>query len=757
VASVSARVTAGRAGGPRHAAGFEPLRSKVRPALPQVALVRRRELVDDLLGCATPLVLVSAPAGYGKSTLLAQWAGAEPRPTAWVQLGDGDNDPVVLLSYLALALEPVAPLDPAVVDLLQLRYPPVEERVLPGLAAALAGAPPFLLVLDDAHLVRNQACWRIILSALDNLPNRAQLAIGTRRDPDLPLARLRASGRLAEVRTERLAMSRDEAHELFDLHAFTCDAETLDAVLTATEGWATGLYLALLAGEGRSTDSWLSNVRGDRREIAAYLVAEVLERQPIAVQRFLTRTSILDSMCAALCDAVTRGGETHRVLERLARENLFVAALDDHDEWYRYHRLFGDLLRAELGRREGRLAPELHRRAATWYQKRGDPESAVRHWLAAGDVLSAAEPAFLACFDYVDCGRVETARRMLDSFSREQLLSRVELTMAAGWLYGTVIGNSRQGDFWRRAACAAPADDRPLPGGGGSWRSYQLGLRAFLAPDGITRMRDDAELSLELGKAADAQDTTEAKRVLGVATYLSGRSRRAKQLFEAVVAEVPDPTCEAYALAFLSLIAADKRSWDEAVELDRRLVERCPAMTLELSPGMFLALPMLLAHTRVLAWRDDPELAAQRALTETHLEQMVPQVAWRLLLAAVILGEIAFARDELDKAERWTAKAETSLRALPDAGMLRGRTERLRQSLEQRRMTDPLTPAERRVLELLPTQLTAEQMAVRLFVTKNTVKTHMRRLYAKLDVTSRTGAVTRARELGLLRAPDQSQ
>ncbi|MGZ4198608.1 MAG: response regulator transcription factor, partial [Thermoleophilia bacterium] len=277
------------------------------------------------------------------------------------------------------------------------------------------------------------------------------------------------------------------------------------------------------------------------------------------------------------------------------------------------------------------------------------------------------------------------------------------------------------------------------------------------APDGITRMRDDAELSLELGRASHAQDTSEAKRALGVATYLSGRSRRAKQLFEAVVAEVADPTCEAYALAFLSLIAADERSWDEAAELDRRFVERCPDMTLEMSPGMFLALPMLLAHTRVLAWRDDPRLAAQRALTETHLEQMVPQVPWRLLLAAVILGEIAFARDELDKAERWTAKAETSLRALPDAGMLRGRTERLRQSLEQRRMTDPLTPAERRVLELLPTQLTAEQMAVRLFVTKNTVKTHMRRLYAKLDVTSRTGAVTRARELGLLRAPDQSQ
>ena len=461
---MSASVTTDRTGAGTSATGFEPLRSKLRPARPHIDLVRRDELVDALLDCAAPLVLVSAPAGYGKSTVLSQWVQAEQRPTAWVQLGAADNDPVVLLTYLVLALEPVAPLDPAVVDLLQLRYPPLEERVLPSLAAALAAAPPFLLVLDDGHLVRSEACWKTILSVLDQLPHGAQVAIGSRHDPDLPLARLRAAGRLAEFRAERLAMSRDEARKLLDLHAFTCDAETLDAVLTVTEGWATGLYLALLAGEGRPKDAWLPRVRGDRREIARYLVAEVLEQQPLEVQRFLVHTSILESLCAPLCDAVTGSGDAGEVLARLARENLFVAALDDRDHWYRYHHLFGELLRAELGRRAPLRVPDLHRAAAAWHHENGDPEQAVLHWLAAADIAAAAEPTFVACFDYVNHGQVETARRILDAFTEEQLLSNVTLTMAAGWLFGTVIGDSRRGDFWRRAACAAPVDDGPLPG-----------------------------------------------------------------------------------------------------------------------------------------------------------------------------------------------------------------------------------------------------------------------------------------------------
>ncbi len=735
---------------PDTAVAFRPLRSKLRPARAHLELVRRDDLVDSLLHCTTPVVLVSAPAGYGKSTVLAQWAANDHRPTAWLHLDSADDDPVVLLSYLAAALGEVAPVDPGVADLLSQRHPPVEEQVLPEIAAALADAQPFLLVLDDGHLLHSDACWRHIDFVLHELPGGSQVAIGTREDPPLPLARLRAAGRLAEFRNESLAMSRREARELLSLHGSTCDDATLDALLLVTEGWPTGLYLAVLAGKGHDTGGWLPHVHGDLHEIAAYLGAEVLDRQPADVQRFLTRTSLLDELSAPLCTAVVEGGDAGEVLARLARENLFVAALDDRDEWYRYHHLFRELLGAQLERREPERLVDLNRRAAVWYHEHDRVDLAVRHWLAANDAAAAAEPAFEACWEYVDRGQVETARLMFDRFTDQQIESHLPLTMAAGWLYGTVLDDRARGERWRRAACAARTDDGLLPGGGGTWRTLQLGLRAFLAPNGLQAMLDDAELACTLSGELPMAARAESKRVLGVATYLNGRYARARRLFDDVVNEAEDPPTKAYAAAFLSLIAGDEGRWDDAAELDARAAELSPSMTLDISPGMFLALPMLLARTRVLAQRGDPQWPEWRSRTEKYLADMVPQVEWRILLLSVVLGEAALQHDDLAEAERWAARAESVLRSQPDSGMLRGRTQRLRQALEQRRMSDPLTAAERRVLELLPTQLTAGQMAARLFVSRNTVKTHMRRLYLKLEVTTRTAAVERARELRLL-------
>jgi len=734
--------------------GFQPVGSRLKPPEPRLTMIRRDSLVEALERSAAPLVLVTAPAGYGKTTALTQWAVAGRRPLAWVQLDAADNDPVVLLTYIATALSRVAPVDPGVLDLLQLRSPPLAERVMPALGAAVAEAPPFLLVLDDGHLVFGEDCWAHIALLVDHLPHGAQLAVATRREPPLPLPRLRAAGRLAELRLEDLRLDHDEAVRLLELHGAALDDEGREHLIDITEGWATGLYLATLASAGRAAGDWLPHVRGERREIAAYLAAEVLERQPADVQRFLLHTSVLDRLSPSLCRAVTGDDLAHEHLARLARENLFVTALDDRDEWYRYHHLFAELLAAQLERREPDEALLLHARAAAWFDRRGDAGRAVRHWIAAGDVATAAWPAFVAVQDYVDRGQVESARRLLDAFTDAELSRHLALTMAAGWLYGTVIGDPSKGERWRHAACSVAVGDECMPDDLGSWRAWQLGLRAFLAPDGVTRMLEDAESGAACEQPSSAH-AVESQRVLGVATYLNGAPRRAAQAFRELLCDSADPVTRSYALAFLSLIAADAGDRDEARELGRQALALTPGMALDISPGMYMAMPMLLAHARVRAASHDPDWRAPVQACERYLVDMVPQIPWRITLICVILGEICLQHAEPGEVERWTARAEAQLRAGRDAGMLRGRVARLRQAVEELRMADPLTAAERRVLDLLPTQLSAPQIAARLFVSGNTVKTHMSHLYTKLEVTTRTAAVERARELGLLRPPEQ--
>jgi LuxR family maltose regulon positive regulatory protein len=647
----------------------------------------------------------------------------------------------------------VAPVDPAILDLLQLRTPPIHDRILPSMAASLSVAEPFVLALDDGHLLTNDTCWRLVATLLEHVPKGTQLAVGTRSSPALPLARLRAADELAEYGPADLAMDRRETRELLRLHDRALDPAALDDLLGATEGWAAGLRLALLAGADPSTGDWLPDVRGDHRAIAAFLTEEVLERQSEELQRFLLHTSILDRLSPELCRAVTGDDRAAENISTLARESSFITAMDERDEWFRYHHLFGELLANLQRRRAPAELPELHRRAAEWHQAHGDSERAVRHWLAAGDAAAAAWPTFTAIQELVDRGQVESARHMLDSFTDRQLSEHVALTMAAGWLYGTVIGDPVKGERWRRAACTVPVGDELMPDGYTSWSTFQAGLRAFLAPDGATRMLADAELALSC-EPEGSPDIAETSRPLGVAAYLNGHPRRAARIFRDVADTHVQGDCVSYALAFLSLIAADEGRWDDAERLDREALELTPTMTLDVSPGMFLALPMLLAHARVLARNGEAEAQSVIERTERYLGDMVPQIPWRVIMIEVMLGEVELFRDDLAAAERWLRRAEATLATSPDPGMLRGRARRLGEALEERRLADPLTAAERRVLDLLPTQFTAPQIAARLFVTTNTVKSHMKHAYIKLGVTTRTAAVERGRELGLLSPRD---
>jgi len=732
----------------------QPPSAKLSPPRPHLPLVARRALLETLAACAAPLIVVSAPAGAGKTICLLEWVDADTRPAAWVTLDAADDDRVVFLTSLVHALDPIAAFEPGLPRLLQLPSPPVEEQVLPRLAEALGRATPFLLVLDDAHHLRSTACWAVVRALLDALPLGAQVALGTRQDPPLRLAALRARGDVFEIRGGDLAFDRDEASALLTEHGDAVDGATLDAVLAATEGWAAGLYLATLAGRARGqgpdagpdAGAWLRDLHGDQREIAEYLAAEVLEGQSGDVQDFLLRTSVLEQAGTTACRAVTGRDDAHEMLARLAGENLFVVPLGGGA--YRYHHLFAEFLRAELRRRAPDEERRLHLAAADWYCANGDVDQAVHHWMAGDDTDRAAGAVSAAWPGMWNRGQAETVRRWLQAFTDEQILGRPALTLCAGWVL-TALSDVRSGRRWGQAACSARVGDEPSPDGAVSLRSSQALLRANLGLDGVGRMRADAELAAEIESRPGTSWHADAQGALGVARWLSGAGKHAEAALRRSVreGEVSNPSAQLGALGTLAIVAADRGEWGAARDLTDRaaaLLEERPIGTRRRS------LPMLLARARLLAHDGDPGLAQIEARVARALDSMVPH-PWLTLLSSVILGEATLERGDVAAAQGWARRAAELLRHYPDPGILGPRAERLRKAVEDVSCTDALTSAERRVLELLPTHMNEVQIGEQLFVTRNTVKSHLRAIYRKLQVASRDEAVARARELGLLK------
>jgi LuxR family maltose regulon positive regulatory protein len=723
------------------------LPAKLRPPQARVRLVKRRALLDELDHTDCPLVAVSAPAGAGKTTVLRQWVESDPRPFAWVQLDQADSDPVVFLTYVSQALASVAEVDPSVHDSLSLAVPPVRERVMPLLGEALATASPFVLVLDDAHVLRGSKPWDLVAFVLRGLPPGAQLALGSRTDPALPLARMRAAGEVTEVHASQLTLDAAEVAQLLRLHGCEADEETADALLAATEGWATGLQLACLACAGRPPAEWIGGIRGGRREIAEYLTSEVLEAQPADVQEFLMRTSVLLELTPRLCALVWERDEAGELLARVAHEELFVVPLGDDGCHYRYHHLFAEMLQDELEKRHPGLPDELNRRVAAWYAEEDLPDQAIHHLLAAGEAAAAGELVAASWPGMWSRGQAETVRRWLSSFTDRQILTQPALTLTAGWVY-SALDAGRLGERWSEAACAAPMDDSPSPDGAASLRSSQALLRATVGSRGVRLMRESAELAARLEAVPGTSWYADAQVALGVARWLSGATQRALHPLAVGAREgsVCNQSAELAALGYLALIAADEAEWEVAAEYEGRATD----LLANLGFGTHRrCLPMLL--TRVKLRSRDGGVDGEEAAADVArlLRHMVPH-PWMALLADVVLGEGAVERSDMKAAERHALAAQAHLEKYADAGILRRRAEHLLEAVERTRLVEPLTPAERRVLELLPTHLTDAQMAEQLFVSRNTVKTHVKSLYRKLEVSSRADAVGRARELGLL-------
>jgi LuxR family maltose regulon positive regulatory protein len=426
------------------------LESKLRVPRRRLRGVARPRLTERLTaGLEATLTLVSAPPGFGKTTLLADWLAADQgaeRSVAWLLIDAGDNDPARFWTHLIAALQVSMPgLGATALALIRAGHPPL-ERVLTTLLNDLgAVANDVVLTLDDYHLVDASEIEEGMAFLLEHLPRQAHVVISTRADPLLPLARLRARGELVEVRAADLRFTRDEAaaylNETMGLDLATRDIAALE---WRTEGWIAALQLAALSMQGRDdATGFIDDFAGDDRYIVDYLAEEVLQRQPDGVRTFLLQTAILSRMSGPLCDAVTGQPDGKATLDALDRGNLFLIPLDDRRRWYRYHQLFADVLRARLVDERPGDVPDLHRRASDWYERHGERFEAIRHALAVEDDERAADLIELA-IPALRQGRQEaTLRHLVDQIPPE--LVRVRPVLSIGWVGSRLVSGDFEG------------------------------------------------------------------------------------------------------------------------------------------------------------------------------------------------------------------------------------------------------------------------------------------------------------------------
>src|ERR1017187_1362361 len=512
-------------------------------------LVPRPRLSERLdRGTASKLVLVSAPAGFGKTTLVTEWLAAGPaapageRLVAWLSLDRADNDPASFWTYVIAALRTVASgVGESALTLLQASQPPRIETVLTALLNDLgAAAGDIVLVLDDYHVVDASGVQDGMAFLLDHLPPGLHVVIASRADPALPLARWRARGELAEIRAAELRFTPDEAaaylNEMMGLQLTARDVAALEG---RTEGWIAALQLAALSMQGRDdVAGFIAGFAGDDRYVVDYLAEEVLQRQPDRVQAFLLQTSILGRLSGPLCDAVTGQGGGKAMLEALDRGNLFLVPLDDRRRWYRYHHLFADVLQARLLDERPGQVPDLHRRASAWYQQNGEQRVAIGHALAAEDFERAAGLVELAIPAMRRTRQEATARRWLEALPDDLVRVRPVLSVHfAGALltvgeFESVEGRLRDAERWldtttdiRAGSPAPPAEMvvaneeeyRRLPATIELYRAAQALARS--EPLGAIR---HARRALDLAPEDDHRGRASASGLMGLAFWTSG-------------------------------------------------------------------------------------------------------------------------------------------------------------------------------------------------------------------------------------------
>ncbi len=727
-----------------------PLRQPVvfAPAVRSDVVVRARLAPLQKAAERSRVVMVCAPAGYGKSTLVAQWRDLDPRASGWVALGPGDNDSVVLLAHVVAALQCTGPVCGELLEELSGRMPRIDEVAIPLLAADLAERDPFVLVLDDVDVITAQKSRAILAFLVDQVRSGCQLVLITRGDPGVPLGRLRASGDLVEIGTTLLALDPIETRDVAASAGLKLSQPAAGALCKRTEGWAAAVALIALALRDREDGAVkAAGLSGDQQQIADYLVEEVLDRQPEHLKRFLLGTSILGHMTAPLCDAVLGVDDAAGSLAALARSNAFVISLDDHREWYRYHHLFRDLLRAELKRRQPQLLPVYLRRAADWCERHGSPGEAFAYAREAGDLAHAGRIALAVRDEFASRGKIESLRLWLERCTDEEIESDPQLSIAAAWVFG-YLGDGARARRYLAAAERAPLDvaspDRAFP-----LRSALASLRSALAPDGIPQMLRDAEFACACEEQTGIRWFLGGRRAMGAAYLLLGRPQEAIVVLRESLTLSNDRSdlahTRVFTLGYLVFAAAELG--------DRRAAQRWAveagwlAAQQHLHDSVYGAVAYTagaLAHNQ----RGDQTEAARQLENVRRLRPLLRTGPWLNADLALRCADISLDLGDVAGALELAQIAGDALQGYPDAGTLPARLERLEARIS-RGQDFGLTPAELRLIAFLRTHLSLQDIADRLRLARPTVKTHVASIYTKLGVKSRAEAVEVIDQAGL--------
>src|SRR5690242_16517971 len=428
-----------------------PLMSKsgwppTRPGTVWRPLLMERLAQADL----PPIVSVVAPSGFGKTTLLSQWAERDSLAFAWVSVEEADNDPKVLLSRIAWALDTIEPVGRQVFDVLASPGSSIAGSVVPRLGSALSSrTSPVALVLDDVHVLRNSECRAALSMLADHVPRGSRLVLSGQVEPPLRIARLRAEGRVLEIGPGDLSLTRDEASSLLRGAGLVLEQQEVAELHRRTEGWPVGLYLAALyIREGAPFGRVAASFGGDDLFVSEYMESEFLSRISPQERTFLTRTSVLERICGPLCDAVLEQSGSAEALADLARSNLLLVPLDRRGKWYRYHHLFRDMLRAELDRMEPELIPVLHRRAAVWCVRNDLPEPALEYSIAAGDVDTVADLIGRLVVPTYQQGRVTTVQRWFRWLQDRGGIGKHPMAAALASVVSAVTGRPAEAERW---------------------------------------------------------------------------------------------------------------------------------------------------------------------------------------------------------------------------------------------------------------------------------------------------------------------